>query len=133
MKTHLATNETRHRKYLDLALKVALRCPYENRYRLGCVIVQRGVPVSIGWNNEHKTHPRASKYNFQRLHAELSALIGVEHSLLHRATAYVARPRKISRTGLARPCPLCEQELFQSGISRIYYTTNNDDIGWIDR
>lgn len=131
MEPDLITATGRHARYMELALKVAMHSPWHSRFRLGCVIVQNGMTVSVGWNDSHKTHPRAAHYKLQGLHAELAALVGVDSELLRGSTAYVARSRRITRTGMAKPCALCLHELRKSGVYKVYYSTNNDLVGML--
>ena len=111
---------------------MALKSSPEQVYRVGCVIVNKNMPISCGFNNMKKTHPRARRYKFPFLHAELSALIGVDGTKLNGAVAYVGRVRRNTRTGLAKPCSCCEDELRRMGIKRVYFTTDTEEIESIE-
>lgn len=117
----------RHDRYIEFALNVARKGP-DQKYRMGCVIVQRGVPVGMGFNNMRKTHTRASSYRHPYIHAELSAMIGVDSSKIKGSTAYVARVRRDDRQGMAKPCEFCEEELRKMGVSKVFYTTDTEKI-----
>src|SRR5690606_38447059 len=120
---------TQTKKFINFAINVAHKAPIQ-KHRMGCVIVKKGVPLSIGWNNCAKTHPRASRYPFPFLHCELHAMIGVPYEKLHGASIFIARIRKKTPTGLAKPCPYCEEELNRAGISKVFYTTDTKEIGF---
>lgn len=116
------------RRLIDFAIQAAYKSPASQKHRVGCVIVKRSIPVGIGFNNMAKTHPRALGHKFPFVHAELASLIGVPIADLTGATAYVARIRKKTPTGLSKPCIGCENELRRCGIAGVYYTTDSDKI-----
>lgn len=122
----------RHVRYIRYALKRANDAPIGQKQRLGCVIVNRGVPLNSGCNNMQKTHPRASRYEYPYLHAELDALIGVDEDDLRGSTVYVGRRRRDGATGLAKPCDHCMQEMRRVGVKCVFYTLNYGGIGYID-
>lgn len=122
----------RHLRYIRYALKRANDAPLNQKQRLGCVIVKRGAPLSSGSNNMEKTHPRASRYAYPYLHAELDALIGVDEEDLRGSIAYVARKRRIGTPGLAKPCEYCMEEMRRVGIKGVFYTLDNGGIDFID-
>jgi tRNA(Arg) A34 adenosine deaminase TadA len=120
----------KHRRFIKFALKVAQESPAKQRQRLGCVIVSRNAPVSYGFNKMFKTHPRAVKYRFPFLHAELAAIINANRADLNRATAYIARARRVSPMGLAYPCPVCMEFFREFGIKDFYFTQDDGSIGY---
>lgn len=121
-------DNARVRRYIEFAIRIANKAPINQRQRVGCVIAQGTSPLNCGFNNMSKTHPRASKFAYPYLHAEIAALIGVSEEELKRAVAFVARVRKKTRTGLAKPCERCEYELRRVGITKVYYTTCTEDV-----
>jgi deoxycytidylate deaminase len=122
-------NINKVRKYVEFAIQVANRAPINQRYRVGCVIVSGNTPISVGFNDMKKTHPRAVRFRYPFIHAEVAALIGISDRDLKGAMAFVARVRKLTRTGLAKPCCSCEYELRRVGIRKVWYTTYTEDIG----
>ena len=87
---------------------------------------KRGRVLSVGVNSYVKTHPRMAAYSLQAglpdkqyLHAEVAALIrcrGVPHKILIERFDSKGRPR------LAKPCPVCELAILESGIKLVEYT-----------
>jgi len=119
----------RQKKYMSFAAKVADRAPIEQRFRMGCVLVRGGVPVSFGTNDMRKTHPRAQRYEYPFLHAELAALIAAAREDTYGATAYIARvSRRMKCLGIARPCAVCQDELRRAGVREVFYTTTSGDV-----
>lgn len=122
---------SKHQRFIQFALQIANKSRRDQRYRVGCVLVKKGVPVGLGFNNMKKTHPRAKGYKYPYLHAELSSMIGVDAEKINGAIAYVARVKKTGQTGIAKPCCCCEEELSQNGVKAVYYTTETGEIGYM--
>ena len=88
---------------------------------------RRGRILSVGHNHYNKTHPAQARYaqragmpHRQFLHAEISALIKCKSD-----DAYKIKIERYDARGnpkLARPCPVCELAIKESGISFVEYT-----------
>ena len=118
---------------IKFAARIAKQAPSEQIFRVGCVIVKGGTPISFGYNNMTKTHPRAVRsYEYPYIHAELAAMIGVDEDELKGATAFVARIGRSGKIRIAKPCDGCQEELRRYGIKEVWYTTNTDKIGHLD-
>lgn len=127
------TLSSKHQRYMDFAARIADRAPPYQRFRMGCVIVRGGIPVSFGTNDMRKTHPRARRYTYPYLHAELAALIAANRDDTYGATAYIARVSKCKKClGIARPCDVCQDELRRAGIREVYYTTRSGGVERMD-
>lgn len=110
-------------RYFNIAKKLSRKSDHP-RYKLGCVIVnKRDV---IGWgHNKHHTHP-ASPHAFRYIHAEFSAILGMDPAELRNSIAFVYRENRSSgRVGIAKPCPSCQRMLCSCGIKRVYFTTGD--------
>lgn len=100
-------------------------------YKLGCVLVKKNRIVGSGYN-QIKTHTK-SIHKFNMLHAEISALIGIDAEKLKNSYAFVYRERKDGKPAMAKPCEACELALRQAGVKRVYYTIDIDPYwGYID-
>jgi len=119
----------KHKRYVEFAITIARKSRTDQKQRIGCVIVQNGVPIGIGFNDMKKTHPKAQQYNYPFLHAELSAMLGIDAKKLNGAIAYVGRIRKKTRTGMAKPCSCCQEELRKLGVEQVFFTTDTEEIG----
>jgi deoxycytidylate deaminase len=93
------------------------------QHKLGCIIAKKGKVVGLGFN-QLKTHPK-SPHPFGSIHAEFSAILGVDPGELHGATAYVYRQYKSGQPALAKPCKYCERVLRDCGISSVVYTVSD--------
>lgn len=94
----------------------------EYKIQLGAVIYKSSKPISFGFNYL-KTHPIFAK-EFGSIHAEISAILKAQTDLTG-ASIYVYREFKDGSLANAKPCSDCMKAIITSGITRIYYTTNN--------
>ena len=111
---------------IEYAIEAAKQSSSES-HRVGCIITDRkGNIISSGFNNETKSHPMQLKFaslvgmpEKMFLHAEIHALVrcnGTPH------TIYVARITKGDNIGMAKPCPICELAIKESGATKVVYT-----------
>lgn len=131
-------NIKKHMRFIEAALHVAEKSNPRQKQRLGCIIVQKGIPVGIGFNNMTKTHPRAVQcsekgeehkcYRSPYVHAELAAMIGVDAKKLKNAIAYVGRIKRDRPTGMAKPCIRCHEQLERMGIKEVFYSTEIEGV-----
>lgn len=123
----------KQRRFMRFAIRIADSAPLNQRFRVGCVLVKGGIPISFGINMPSKTHPRAHAYKFPYPHAELSALIGVDIEETNGSVAYVARVSPTRKClGMARPCPVCQEELRKAGVRKALYTTPTGSVEILD-
>lgn len=104
-----------------------------SRWRVGCVLLRKGRVVVSTTNVEGKTHPRQSELAVRvgqpyrrSLHAELRALL--KATKIVADTLVVGRVNSKNELCLARPCPVCQLAISESGIKSVYYST--DDGSW---
>jgi len=107
-------------RFFELARQLSYKSDYESQ-KLGCVIVKKNKIISVGFN-QRKTHPK-SNTRFNHIHAELSAVLGVDKELLRNSAAYVYRETKDGKAAMAKPCPACEDVLKRVGIKKVYYSS----------
>lgn len=91
-----------------------------HRYKVGCVIVVHGRPVSVGWN-VIKTHPTYTNEEHPSIHAEVKAIINARCDVTG-GVAYVYRETRDGLPAIARPCDMCYNVLVEAGIKNVYYT-----------
>lgn len=103
-----------------------------SKWRVGCVLLRRGRVVVSTTNVEGKTHPRQSELAVRvgqpyrrSLHAELRALIKGRSA--KPDTLVVGRVNSKNELCLARPCPVCQLAISESGILNVYYSTDGGD------
>lgn len=107
-------------KFFDLASKLAKQSTHHQHF-FGAVIVDKNKIVSVG-TNKVQTHPK-SKHSYNMLHAELSALFSAKWKDLKGCDIYVYRENLHGKSGMSRPCKVCEAALREAGIRKVYYTT----------
>lgn len=93
----------------------------DHHYKIGCVLVVHGKPVSVGFNL-CKSHPVYTSRRNPSMHAEVRALLASNCSVAG-GTAFIYREDATGNPRLARPCNLCYNQLKAAGIKRIIYTT----------
>lgn len=106
------------------------------KYHIGCVIVDKNRVISSGFSC-NKTNPIQKRYNSLRfsvdstphkLHAETKALLPLlklRDADRSRWKVYLYREHANGTLAMSRPCPSCMALLKDSGIHRIFYTTDD--------
>lgn len=123
-------------KFKVPALAVALTGPgtcgrNHNSYRLGAILTDGTLPLSVGVNS-YKTHPRLAKYTaFPHLHAESQAILRYGESRCKGLSLVVVRVKKDLSMGQARPCDVCRQFMLDIGIKMCYYSIDDEEWGTI--
>lgn len=90
------------------------------RFKVGAVLVQRGVVICVG-NNSSKTHPRfGSKSPYKTLHAEGSVLYNANKLGIDTkgTTMYIFRENYRN----SKPCRDCQKLIREAGVSKVIYT-----------
>jgi deoxycytidylate deaminase len=115
---------------MRLAEHTALKCAHGGRFFYGAVLVSGGNIISVGQNFQDKTSPR-SLHPYQRIHAELDCIIGVDQRHITGATMVVARRGFDSRARrmIAAPCQWCQTLIQRAQIRRVYYTISDNTVG----
>ena len=120
--------------YFRLARSQALKSP--SRFRLGAVLTKKRKIISAGFNMMHRTHPIMNKFAHipftMGTHAEVHACIGVPLADLIGAEMYVYRVLKNGQPALSKPCKTCQNFLRSVGVSKVYYTTDSEEIGELE-
>jgi tRNA(Arg) A34 adenosine deaminase TadA len=113
--------------FFQQAIDVAKTSP--SKKKVGCLLLNRGKVVQVATNLERKSHPIQAKFAKRVglgekifLHAEISALIKCRQN---SDAIVVARVNPQGKLRMAKPCPICELAIRESGIREVYYSTNN--------
>lgn len=107
--------------------------------KLAACVAIRGDIISFGYN-QLRTHPFAARFGKNEFspywHAETHAIhnslrrISIDD--LSRASLYVVRVKRPSEgsnkwvLGMSRPCRGCRKCIFEFGIGRVFYSTDDD-------
>jgi deoxycytidylate deaminase len=109
-----------------VALDAALSSP--SRRRIGAVLVRKSKVVATAVNLETKSHPLQKRLAERvglgpkiYLHAEINALIKAREDA---DTVVVARVDREGNPKLAKPCPICQLALKESGVVLVHYSTS---------
>lgn len=89
----------------------------EGQHRLGAVLIKGGRVIAKGYN---------SYVNCR--HAEIACLSKTWKSERDGAVLYVVRRRRDQKFGMSKPCPNCEAFIRDSGIKKVFYTTNEGTV-----
>lgn len=108
---------------IKIACKAAEKSTFD-RHRLGAVIVRGHRVLATGVNGIRYSR----EIGKGTLHAEEAAIVKMlrsnrQHQLIG-ADLYVSRVRPNGSIGLSRPCNRCMDLIKSVGISRVFYTTN---------
>lgn len=110
---------------LSKKLRALAECSNHRQHRMACAIFKKKKPVSFGWNMV-KSHTKSiASYNM--LHAEISALLGIDYYTTKGCVAYVYRENRQGEPAMAKPCGGCELALKLAGIKKVFYSSNK---GW---
>lgn len=107
-------------KFFEMARKLTTNSDH-CQHKMACIIAKKNKVVNFGWNM-NRTHP-VSKSNYNTLHAEVSALLGMSYEDLKGCDAYIYRETKLATLGEARPCSACFNALKIAGIKKIHYSS----------
>jgi deoxycytidylate deaminase len=113
-----------HSNYIDIATNAAMKSTMIQKH--GCVVVHKNKIVSIA----HNIMP--TYYN-ESLHAEINAIIKAKKKIKHidNAVLYIVRIGQNSMNNplkYSKPCTKCTNFIINSGIKKVYYSTNYEKI-----
>jgi cytidine deaminase len=122
-------------RYLQLAKKMASCSTYGN-FRHGAVLIGGGnAIIGMGVNSE-KYSSIGAKYRPDHkgqstYHAEIVSVNNIARNLTKGATIFVARIAKNSgEDRMSKPCSMCHAVLKAQGVKKVYYTIDNETIGY---
>ena len=108
--------------YFAIAREVANGGDPRRHYRLGAVGIRSDQAIVYACNGP-STQPEA------RAHAEFR----LSRKLDKNSVVYVARVRRDDgKFALSRPCPSCLRMLGYKGVTRCYYTIEENEYGYVD-
>jgi deoxycytidylate deaminase len=95
-------------------------------------ILLRNRILSVGWNDGHKTHPKAKElgYRFDNIHSELAVILNFTYSLelLRRCSLVNIRVNRLGQLRMAMPCKQCLPWILSLNIGDIWYTDHTGQI-----
>ena len=118
----------------QLAKKMA-ECSTYGNFRHGAVLVRGGAVINLGINSE-KYSSIGAKYRpdhkgVSTYHAEIAAIMNLPRESIKGSTIYVARVSKGSKEDrMSKPCIMCYEVLKAQGVKKVYYTIDDDIVGF---
>lgn len=98
-------------------------------YQMGAVIFKGSRILSYGHNGfRSSTIPLKYKKFEHTVHAEQSALNGVNWKTLKNASILVMRMNISGNISMAYPCDYCKDSIRYVGIKHLYYSNRNGEI-----
>jgi len=118
---------------LEYAFKLALTIKNNPQSIAAVCTDKKGRIISSGINSYTKSHPLmvyfAKKVNESEekcfIHAELNAILKARGKPIHKIS--IARALKTGKSGLAKPCSICEKIIRAFNIRIIEYTSGDDN------
>jgi deoxycytidylate deaminase len=114
-------NERDLKRYFTLARNVSKHAEY--KIKVGCVILDHGTPVSVGFN-KIKFDGLFSDKDYNSIHAEASAVKASGKSQIRGSIFFVYRETRNGMPALAKPCKNCMEKIIKFGAKKVYYSTN---------
>lgn len=98
-------------------------------YKFGAVIFKNGRIISSG-HNEFRSSSIPTKYKkfSDSLHAEQSALLGVDWTILKNSSILVMKTNKSGNFSISFPCKYCYNSLVYVGIKWLFYINRKGEI-----
>ena len=109
--------------WLSKAVSLAHQASH-TQWRVGALVVKSGRVLGSG-TNRYRNHPSRVDRDGVSYHAEEVALR--RSGRVSGSTIYVARVTRSGTIGLALPCPRCQQDLLESGVTTAIWT---EPMGW---
>lgn len=125
--------EGRHRKWINLAHKVAMQSTCWP-YKMGCVITKGGRVIATSVNKVGPGIQKHHAYELKGIHAELGAILQLNPAMLRNATVYVSGVTKGNNLCYSRCCESCQKMLGEMGIKCAVFHTKSDELmmEWYD-
>tara|TARA_R100000808_G_C2110455_1_gene124710 strand:- start:278 stop:676 length:399 start_codon:yes stop_codon:yes gene_type:complete len=121
----------KNKRYIRLATKVASSSTY-GRLRHGAILVKGGKVINTSCN-KNKFCSFAQRFRDPNegeatIHAELGTILGLDRSVTQGSTIYVVRINPDGQLRLSKPCTMCQAVLTHCGVSKVYYSTNENNL-----
>ena len=121
-------------RFFRLARKIALTS--NSKFRVGAVLTRGNSIMGMGCNDMSKSHPLMSGYSdgtrkpLIKMHAELAACRAWKPlDIDSRFAIYVYRVKKDGSQGLARPCDSCFKLINYIGLTKVYFSLDDENYG----
>jgi tRNA(Arg) A34 adenosine deaminase TadA len=117
-------------RYFELTRRLAHQSDYVG-FRHGAILVKGGSVINASSNKSNfcsfGQQFRAHNTGSATLHAELGTILGLDRSATQGSDIYVTRINKRGEFRMSKPCPMCQSAMKYCGVSRVYYTTGDEN------
>ena len=124
----------RHKRFIENSARTARESEFPN-YRHGAILVRGGSILNTAFNKSNHINWankfRAKDCGHATHHAEVGAVLGMAREKTTGATVYVARVGKSGELKMSKPCEMCQQVLAHVGVKKVYYSIDDENIGYI--
>jgi tRNA(Arg) A34 adenosine deaminase TadA len=108
------------KRYFRLAKRVAIKGDDCRQFRLGAVGIRRDGTI-VASRNIPNREPEPQAHAEARLTKKLD----------HGAIVYVVRVARSGKLTIARPCKSCRRAMKHRGVTKCYYSINENEYGVI--
>lgn len=123
-------------KYMEHAMALARAFKFDPslEYMLCAIIVKGGRVLSLGYNSR-SWNSLLERYRVEKhvctTHAEMDAILSQRKKTRFKGSKmYVVRIKRNGTVGNGKPCPMCQQVIYNYGIRRVIYSV--DDFPFAD-
>ena len=121
----------KQKRYVRLATRMASQSTY-GKIRHGAVLMKGGTVLNAAYNKDNYCsfghRFRDPGEGRATLHAELGVILGLDRAATQGSTVYVVRINREGEYRLSKPCKMCESALKHCGVSKVYYSTNKNNL-----
>lgn len=99
-----------------------------HQHKLSAVLLYKGRPISFGFNDKFRTHPKIKQYSeVKTVHAEMAALLKIQHQpeLISECVMVVYREDRFGQPANSKSCPVCVAMMKDFGIKTVIYSTKD--------
>ena len=120
----------RQKRYFELAGRISHQSDY-GCFHHGAILVKGGSIINVSSNKSSfcsfSARFRSPNKGNATLHAEIGTILGVDRSNTQGADVYVVRVNNGGKFRMSKPCSMCESAMKYCGISRVYYSTSDEN------
>lgn len=117
---------TFQQRIIDVATGAINNKPRIDKFNHASLICHKGKILSVGLNDQYKTHTKADK-EWPFIHSELQTILQFKRKTridLADCSLYNVRIGKSGRILLSRPCSECTKLILAAQFKNVYYTNN---------
>jgi len=125
----------KNRRLLQAAKKLAATSKY-GTFKHGAILTSGSCIIGLGVNNEKYTsigskhHPTGNSA-YSTYHAEIVSVLNLPRHVTKGSTIYVARTSKCGNEfRMSKPCEMCHAVLEERGVKKVFFSIDENTVGW---